>query len=61
MYLPKPDVTQLFQRLAQRFTHSQFAFDMIPEKYLKGLWKMLLRLETKINWVWLKPVENITK
>jgi methyltransferase (TIGR00027 family) len=50
MFLPQPHVTQLFQRLTQRFTHSQFAFDMVPEKYLKGLWKMLLRLETKINW-----------
>jgi methyltransferase (TIGR00027 family) len=50
MFLPRPDVTQLFQRLTQRFTHSQFAFDMVPEKYLKGLWKVLLRLETRINW-----------
>lgn len=50
MFLPKSDVTQLFQRLAQRFARSQFVFDMVLEKYLKGLWKMLLRLETKINW-----------
>ncbi len=50
MFLPKPDVVQLFQRLAQRFTCSQFAFDVVPEKYLQGIWKMLLRLEIKINW-----------
>jgi methyltransferase (TIGR00027 family) len=50
MFLPKPDVTQLFQRLAQRFNCSQFVFDVVPEKYLKGLWKMLLRVETTINW-----------
>jgi methyltransferase (TIGR00027 family) len=50
MFLPKPDVTQLFQRLAQRFARSQFVFDVVPEKYLKGLWKMLLRLETRVNW-----------
>lgn len=50
MFLPKPDVIQLFQRLAQRFTCSQFVFDVVPEKYLKGLWKVLLRVETKINW-----------
>lgn len=50
MFLPKPDVTQLFQRLAHRFTRSRFVFDVVPERYLKGLWKMLLRLETKINW-----------
>jgi len=50
MFLPEPDVKQLFQRLAQRFARSQFVFDVVPEKYLRGLWKMLLRLETKINW-----------
>jgi methyltransferase (TIGR00027 family) len=50
MFLPKPVVIQLFQRLAQRFARSQFVFDMVPEKYLRGLWKMLLRLETRINW-----------
>ena len=50
MFLPEPNVKQLFQLLAQRFVRSQFVFDMVPEKYLKGLWKFLLRLETKINW-----------
>lgn len=50
MFLPKSDVIELFQRLAQRFSDSQFAFDMVPEKYLRGVWKMLLRLETRINW-----------
>jgi methyltransferase (TIGR00027 family) len=49
-YLPKPDATQLFQLLAQRFSRSQLVLDIIPEKYLKGIWKMLVRLETKINW-----------
>ena len=49
-YLPEPDATKLFQRFTQRFTCSQLVFDIIPEKYLKGLWKMLLRLETKITW-----------
>jgi len=50
MFLPKPDATQLFQLLAQRFARSQLVLDMVPEKYLKGLWKMLLRLETKLTW-----------
>ena len=49
-YLPEPDAIQLFKRLAQRFTRSQLVLDIIPEKYLKGIWKMLLRLETKITW-----------
>jgi len=49
-YLSKPDVIQLFQRLAHMFTHSQLVFDTVPEKFLKGLWKMLVRIEMKINW-----------
>ena len=50
MFLPEPDATQLFQRLAQRFARSQLLYDMVPEKYLKGLWKILLRLESKLTW-----------
>jgi O-methyltransferase involved in polyketide biosynthesis len=62
MFLPKPDVIQLFRRLANRFSDSQFAFDVVPQKYLKGLWKMLLRLETSINWrldvSWLSGIKD---
>jgi hypothetical protein len=29
---------------------SQFVCDIIPEKYLKGLRKILLPLETKLTW-----------
>lgn len=50
MFLPEPDVSHLFRRLAERFSDSQFAFDMVPRKYLRGLWRVLLRLETTINW-----------
>jgi O-methyltransferase involved in polyketide biosynthesis len=49
-YLPGPDAIQLFQRLAQRFTRSQLVVDIIPVKYMHGLWKMAIRLETKITW-----------
>ena len=49
-YLPEPDVKQLFQRLAQQFSHSQLILDIIPEKYMKGLWKLLIRLNTKVSW-----------
>lgn len=62
MFLPKPDVIHLFQLLAQRFSRSQFVFDMVPEKYLKGVWKMMLHLETKINWgldvSWLSGIKD---
>jgi O-methyltransferase involved in polyketide biosynthesis len=49
-YLPEPDVALLFQRLTQRFTRSQLVLDIIPQKYMKGLWKVMIRLETKISW-----------
>ncbi len=37
MFLPKPDVKQLFELLAQRFVRSQFVFDVVPQKYLQGI------------------------
>ena len=49
-FLPQSDVLQLFQRLADRFVSSQFTFDVVPQKFLHGIWKLLLRLETRINW-----------
>jgi O-methyltransferase involved in polyketide biosynthesis len=49
-YLPEPDVKQLFQRLAQSVNRSQLILDIIPEKYMKGLWKILIRLNTKVSW-----------
>lgn len=49
-YLPEPDVKQLFQHLSQRFNRSQLILDIIPEKYMKGLWKIMVRLNTKISW-----------
>ncbi len=62
MFLPQPDVTLLFRRLAQRFTQSLFAFDMVPEKYFKGVWKMLISMEIKINWrldaTWLSSIKD---
>jgi O-methyltransferase involved in polyketide biosynthesis len=62
MFLPKPDVIQLFRRLANSFSDSQFVFDVVPRKYLKGMWKMLLRLETSINWrldvSWLSGIKD---
>ena len=48
-YLPKPDVIQLFQQLAQRFVRSQLVFDTVPEKWTKGIWKSLLRLHSRLD------------
>jgi methyltransferase (TIGR00027 family) len=46
-YLPRQEASGLLQTIAQRFTRSQLVFDMAPEKYSKGLWKRLMRLESK--------------
>jgi O-methyltransferase involved in polyketide biosynthesis len=46
-YLPKQEVTRLFQVIARRFNRSQLVFDMAPEKYTKGLWKRFIDLEAR--------------
>lgn len=50
MFLPQPEVVRFFQLLSQGFSNSHFALDMVPQKYLHGVWKFLIRLETRINW-----------
>lgn len=47
-YLPKEEVTGLFEVLAKRFNNSQLVLDMAPEKYTKGLWKKLIKLESRV-------------
>lgn len=39
MYLPKPDVIRVFNRLAETFSRSQIVFEVVNEKYTKGIWK----------------------
>jgi O-methyltransferase involved in polyketide biosynthesis len=46
-YLPKQEVTRLFQAIAQRFDRSQLVLDLAFEKYTKGLWKRLIDLEAR--------------
>ena len=46
-YLPKQDVIEILQAIAQRFDSSQLVLDMAPEKYTKGLWKRLINLESR--------------
>jgi O-methyltransferase involved in polyketide biosynthesis len=48
MYLPKQDATRLLQEIARRFTRSQLVLDMAPEKYTRGLWKKIIRLESMV-------------
>ena len=47
-YLPKQQATRLLQEIARRFNRSQLVLDMAPEKYTRGLWKRLIRLESKV-------------
>lgn len=39
MYLPRPAVIDLFNKLTTSFQNSQFVFEVVHERYTKGLWK----------------------
>ncbi len=47
MYLPKDSVINLFKRLATSFTESEIMFEVVTEKYTKGIRKKLV--ESKLN------------
>jgi methyltransferase (TIGR00027 family) len=47
MYLPKDSVIGLFNRLAKSFTQSEIVFEVVTEKYTKGLRKKIV--ESKMN------------
>jgi O-methyltransferase involved in polyketide biosynthesis len=47
MYLPKDGVISLFNRLAKSFTQSEIVFEVVAEKYTKGLRKKIV--ESKMN------------
>jgi O-methyltransferase involved in polyketide biosynthesis len=49
-WIPRQDAIGLLREIGGRFSRSQLVLDMIPEKYLKGIWKHILRLEKKIVW-----------
>lgn len=42
MYLPKDGVISLFKRLAKLFAKSEIVFEVVNEKYTKGLWKKIV-------------------
>ena len=39
MYLPKPNVVGIFNKLSETFSRSQIVFEVVNEKYAKGMWK----------------------
>ena len=42
MYLPKDGVISLFKRLSESFAKSQIVFEVVNEKYTKGIWKKIV-------------------
>lgn len=42
MYLPKDGVISLFRSLAKSFVKSEIVFEVVNEKYTKGLWKKIV-------------------
>jgi len=47
MYLPKGEVMKLFQTFAERFDHAQMVFEVVTEKYTRGVWKKLIIMKMK--------------
>ena len=42
MYLPRPEVMKLFNRLSCFFSRSQFVFEVVGEMYTRGIWKKMV-------------------
>jgi methyltransferase (TIGR00027 family) len=42
MYLPKPEVVRVFGRLSESFSRSHIVFEVVNERYTKGIWKKLV-------------------
>jgi methyltransferase (TIGR00027 family) len=42
MYLHKSDVVKLFRTFTERFFNSQIAFEVVTEKYTRGIWKKIV-------------------
>ncbi|MBN2482264.1 MAG: class I SAM-dependent methyltransferase [Bacteroidales bacterium] len=42
MYLPRPDVINLFRTLAANFYNSQIVLEVVTDKYTRGIWKKIV-------------------
>ena len=42
MYLPKPEVVRIFDRLSESFSRSHIVFEVVNERYTKGIWKKVV-------------------
>jgi O-methyltransferase involved in polyketide biosynthesis len=48
-WIPPQDANRLFKEIGERFYRSQLVFDVVPERYTKGIWKSLVRLHSRID------------
>jgi methyltransferase (TIGR00027 family) len=49
MYLPRAEVAGLFSMLSNSFTKSEIVFEVVHERYTKGLWKKSVESKMKRN------------
>jgi O-methyltransferase involved in polyketide biosynthesis len=49
-WLPQQDGMRLLREIGARFTRSQLVLDKVLEKYTRGIWKFMMRLETRLDW-----------
>ncbi len=47
MYLPKPEVIKLFNRLSCFFSKSHIVFEVVSERYTRGIWKKMVKSKMK--------------
>ena len=47
MYLPKEDVITTFKRISETFSSSQMVFEVVHEKYTRGIWKKMVERKMK--------------
>jgi O-methyltransferase involved in polyketide biosynthesis len=46
-YLPQAIVEGLFKAFSDRFVHSQIVFEVVTEKYTRGIWKKMIEMKMK--------------
>jgi O-methyltransferase involved in polyketide biosynthesis len=56
MYFSKQETTRLLKEIGARFYRSQLVLDMALERYTKGIWKPIIRLESRITWGFEVPI-----
>jgi len=49
MYLPKSEVIKVFERLSETFSKSQIVFEIVNERFTKGIWKKTVEMKIKRN------------